>query len=54
MASDCLRPFLSPMLPQNIAPKGRKMKARAKMAKARSVEFTSDSGKNTMPMVMAK
>ena len=54
MASDCLRHFLSPMLPQNIAPKGRKMKARAKMAKARSVEFTSDSGKNTMPMVMAK
>lgn len=54
MASDCLRPFLSPMLPQNMAPSGRKIKARAKMAKAIKVEFTSEPGKKTWPIVMAK
>ena len=49
-----LRPFLSPMFPQNTAPKGRKMKDSAKTANAMSVEFTPDSGKNTAPIVMAK
>lgn len=54
MESDHLRPFLSPMFPQNTAPKGRKMKDSAKTANAMSVEFTPDSGKNTAPIVMAK
>jgi len=42
------------MLPQNMAPSGRKIKARAKMAKAIKVEFTSEPGKKTWPIVMAK
>ena len=54
MDSDHLRPFLSPMLPQNDAPSGRNTKDSANTAKESSVELTSDSGKNTMPMVMAK
>ena len=49
-----LRPFLSPMLPQNAAPNGRNTNDSANTANASSVEFTADSGKNTMPMVMAK
>ena len=52
--SDHLRPFLSPMVPQNDAPKGRKMNERANTQNAMSVESTAESGKNTMPMVMAK
>ena len=52
--SDHLRPFLSPMLPQNAAPSGRKTKESANTAKASKVESTADSGKNTTPIVMAK
>ena len=52
--NDHLRPFLSPMLPQNAAPNGRNTNDNANTANASSVEFTADSGKNTMPMVMAK
>ena len=42
------------MLPQNAAPNGRNTNDNANTANASSVEFTADSGKNTMPMVMAK
>ena len=52
--SDHLRPFLSPMLPQNAAPSGRNMNESANTANAINVESTADSGQNTTPIVMAK
>ena len=40
--NDHLRPFLSPMLPQNAAPNGRNTNDNANTANASSVEFTAD------------